>query len=81
MLNSPRPNVKPEHRLATDRSGLHYSRGLTGAKPAIVERMLLQHGDKKRTTDTREGLNGICCVLLDSCHRQTPERLAAEEHV
>jgi hypothetical protein len=54
---------------------------LTGAKPAIVERMLLQHGDKKRTTDTREGLDGICCVLLDSCHRQTPERLAAEERV
>jgi hypothetical protein len=54
-----RPMLKPEHRIAADRSGFPYPSDLTGAEWAVVEPMVppAKHGGRKRTIGVGEILN------------------------
>ena len=59
----------PEHRRAAERRGLRYPSDLTDAEWALVEPMIppARHGERKRSINVREVLNGIFYVLWTGC--------------
>jgi transposase len=60
---------KPEHRLAAKRSGQRYPNDLINTEWAIVEPMIppARHGERKRSVNVREILNGIFNILWTGC--------------
>jgi transposase len=62
----------PEHRRASDRSGLRYPSDLTDAEWALVEPQIppAKHGGRPRNVNVREVLNGIFYVLSTGCQWQ-----------